>query len=54
MPTKKESQQPQHDRHSFSKAIPGFDAAMRKIAAVSKDELARRERAERDAAKSKE
>lgn len=33
--------------HGFLK-IPAFDAAMRKIAAVSKEEIARREQAERD------
>ncbi|MDZ4687857.1 MAG: hypothetical protein SH850_22520 [Planctomycetaceae bacterium] len=54
MPAKKEPAQPRKDRHSFSKALPAFDAAMRKLVDVSKEELARRERAEHDAAKSKE
>lgn len=34
-------------------ALPGFDAAMRQIAGVSKEELCRREQAERDTAAKK-
>ena len=37
------------NRHIFSKALPAFDEAMKKIISVPKSEVERREQTERDA-----
>ena len=49
MPPGKKTPTSSHDRHDFSKAIPAFDKAMRKIVDVPKAEMERRLQAEREA-----
>ena len=49
MPPGKKTPKSSRDRHDFSKAIPAFDTAMRKIVEVPKVEIERRLQAEREA-----
>jgi hypothetical protein len=43
-----EDKKKQLKRNKFAEALPSFDAAMRQIASVPKEEIERREQAERD------